>query len=280
MTGVIASAPPGLRFMAEGASGRIYDLGDSRVLKLFHDDVSDEMIAREAAASIHAAARGVPAAAAIEECVHDGRRGIIYPYLPGRTLMHWLRLHPLRAGQAIDAMAYMQSSMHGCDAGNLRSLVQVLATDIAYGPAHDTTKGLMTRYLNDLPDDHRLAHGDYHLGNIMVAGPSAMTIIDWSKAAGGHPAADLVRSEMLMRFGCGPDDPVTNIFRDWAARRLIAASLRHGHITAADLAAWRPVVAVAWLRARKGVRARSFARYLNRAMAVQGLPPATWDNGL
>ena len=51
--------------LARGASAELFDLGEGRVLKLFHDSVSEDMIAREMEASVHAESRGVPTAAAI-----------------------------------------------------------------------------------------------------------------------------------------------------------------------------------------------------------------------
>src|SRR3546814_16118314 len=100
-----------------------------------------------------------------------------------------------------------------------------------------------------------------------------MVAIDWSKAARGDFVPDLLRTEMLLRFGEGPQDRLTNMARDWAARhyavsyRRLAPALEHG-------AEWRAVVALAWLRARAPVRQAAFLAYLNRALAGAGLPPS------
>ncbi|MBH1999719.1 MAG: aminoglycoside phosphotransferase family protein [Sphingomonadaceae bacterium] len=260
-----------MRFIARGASAELFALDDGRVLKLFRESVSDEMIAREAAASLHASSCGVPAAAAIGRHDLDGRRGILYPHLDGATMMDWIRCNPLRAGWALDQMAAIHSAMHAVSAGSLRSLKQVLATDIAYGPAPIVVQQAAIAHLEALPDEDRLTHGDFHLGNVMMT-PQGMMVIDWSKAAAGHPAADAVRCEMLMRFGIGPSDWVTNLWRDWAALRLNKAYLASSAITRRELDMWRPVVALAWLRARNASRTSSFLRYLNKALRQAGLP--------
>ena len=101
---------------------------------------------------------------------------------------------------------------------------------------------------------------------------TGLKVIDWSKAAAGHPAADAVRSEMLMRFGDGPDDAITNIWRDWAARRLQRNHLDAMAFSAADMDIWRPVIALAWLRARQAGRNTAFRQYLNKAMIRVGMP--------
>lgn len=268
-------------FIARGASAELFDIGEGRALKLFRDSVSDEMIAREAEVSIHAGACGVPTAAAIGRQTWQGRRGIIYPRLEGSTLMDWIRRNPMRAGWALDRMGEIQAAMHRAGegragGGTLRSLKQVLTTDIAYGPAPDALQRVAITYLETLPEGDALTHGDFHVGNVMMT-PQGIVVIDWSKAAIGHPAADAVRSEMLMRFGMGPSDWVTNLWRDWAAGRLRKSYMQSSAVTACDMDQWRPVVALAWLRARDAGRTPAFIRYLDTALRksrITSLPTA------
>jgi len=258
------------RFIASGASAELFDLGQGQALKLFRNSVSDDMIAREVEASIHADACGVPTAAAIGRRDQGGRRGIVYPRLEGGTVMEWVRRNPMRAGWALDRMGDIHAAMHQAKGGALRPLKQVLATDIAYGPAPTALQRAAIAYLDTLPDGDALTHGDFHLGNVMMT-PQEMMVIDWSKAAAGHPAADAVRSEMLMRFGIGPTDWVTNLWRDWAAGRLRKNYMKASAVTARDIDAWRPVVALAWLRARDAGRTPAFLRYLNKALNDNGI---------
>ena len=258
-------------FIASGASSELFDVGNGQVLKLFRDSVSDEMIAREIEASTHAGACGLPTASAIGPRTWGERRGIVYPRLEGLTLMDWIRRNPMRAGTALDQMSVIHGAMHQTRGAHLRPLKQVLATDIAYGPAPISLQQAAIAYLETLPDGDALTHGDFHLGNVMMT-PQGMMVIDWSKAAVGHPAADVVRSEMLMRFGIGPTDWMTNLWRDWAAARLSKSYRRASAVTARDIDAWRPVVALAWLRARDATgRTPAFMRYLDRALLKSGI---------
>lgn len=257
--------------MASGVSADLHDLGDGRVVKLFRPAVSDEMIAREAEMSALAQDSGVSAAPALARGDVEGLRGIVYPQVEGTTMMRWIRQHPLRAGDAIDRIAKAQVAMHQVRGGNGRRLKEVIATDIAYGPAPAALQQAAIARLAALPDGEALLHGDYHLGNIMT-GPDGLTIIDWSKAAIGHPAADLVRTEMLMRFGIGPDDWITNLWRDWAATRLRRSYLVASKVDPTDIDRYRPIVALAWLRARSAGRNKAFQAYLNAALSSADLP--------
>lgn len=257
--------------IASGVSADLHNLGDGRVIKLFRPAVSDDMIAREAAMSTDAYRRNLPAAPALARGDVGGLRGILYPHVAGGTMMQWIRKHPLRAGQAIDRMARAQASIHRAGGGDGRRLKDVIATDIAYGPAPLALQRAAIDRLTTLPHGDALLHGDYHLGNIMI-GPQGLTVIDWSKGAVGHPAADVARTEMLMRFGIGPDDWITNLWRDWAARRFTRTYLAASTISQADIDIYRPFVALAWLRARSAGRNRAFAHYLNDSLLRAGLP--------
>ncbi|KEQ51759.1 aminoglycoside phosphotransferase family protein [Sphingobium chlorophenolicum] len=268
--------PPGftedtLATLASGASARVCRAGNGHVVKIFHAAVSDEMIEREYAAAALAAACGIAVARPVGQVRLKAGRAILYPEVEGPTMLRQLRQRPLRSGAMLREMAAFHRRIHDCAAPGLRSLQEVLRTDILYGPADAGLQRAALRLIDGLPDGDRLLHGDFHVKNILMAreGPVA---IDWSKAARGPVTPDIMRTEMLMRFGEGPQDWLTNRARDWAARcyadhyRWIAPD------RFAQVAEWRAVVALAWLRARAPVRRKAFLAYLNRALGAVGLP--------
>ena len=65
---------------------------------------------------------------------------------------------------------------------------------------------------------------------------------------------------------------ITNAWRDWAARQLGRAYRKESGVTPDQLTLWRPIVALAWLRARPPVRNAAFTRYLDDALRGAGLP--------
>lgn len=240
-------------------------------MKLFHSAVSDEMIEREAMASRRAVELGMPAVAPLCTITVKGSRGLVYPRIEGITLLMAMRRRPWRSGKIIDAMARLQARMHKAPAtSGLRRLKDVLRTDIVYGPASAALKDAALAKLEGMPDGRQLLHGDFHIENIMDDG-NDLKAIDWSKAALGDPAADVARTEMLMRFGDGPEDFLTALLRDWAARRWRATCLRESGIDRERLDSWRALAAVAWLRSRKPVRQKAFHRYMDDALAKAGL---------
>lgn len=257
--------------LASGASARVCRVGEGRIIKIFHAAVSEEMIAREYAAATLAAEAGVPAARPLRRLETEEGRAILYPEVNGPTLMRHMRMRPLQSGSRLQEMAALHLRIHDCAAPGLRSLRQVLRTDILYGPAGRALQDAAVALLEELPEGGRLLHGDFHIRNVLLA-PPGMVAIDWSKAARGAITPDLLRTEMLMRFGEGPQDWITNRARDWAARHYAASYRRLAPQGLDHVAGWRAVVALAWLRARAPVRRRAFLAYLNRSLEEAGLP--------
>lgn len=241
------------------------------MVKIFHAAVSDEMIDREWAAATLAADSGVPVARPLQRMLMADSRAITYPEITGPTLMRQMQVHPLRSGSMLGQMAALHRQIHDCAALELRPLKQVLRTDILYGPAEPVLQEAAVALLDRLADGDRLLHGDFHIRNILSA-PEGQVAIDWSKAARGPITPDLMRTEMLMRFGEGPQDWLTNMARDWAARAYAGHYRRLAPHVPDDAVSWRAVVALAWLRARAPVRQRAFLAYLRRALKAAGLP--------
>lgn len=263
----VALPPSGWVPIGRGLSSEVFSLDGNRISKLFHPKISDEMIEREASAARLAASLGIPTAAPMKEIRTAGLRALIYPRISGRPMLDEMRRKPLSTRRLLRGMTGLHRQIYSQRVNSLRSVKSVLETDIVYGPAPKQIQQAAVRHLATLDDGDSLLHGDFHIGNILVDGPR-LTVIDWAKAAMGAPAADAVRAEMLMRFGDGPSDAITNVWRDWAAR----AYRQEIAMAEEQLAAWRPVVALAWLRARPAVRNAAFHAYLNRALASAGLP--------
>lgn len=258
--------------LGKGKSSQVFRITDGQIIKLFHAAVSEEMIQREMTAASLAASRHLPTAAPFSRTSVDGLSALIYPEVKGASLAVTIRKHPFRASALLAQMAGLLATTHHERISGLRTVNSVLETDINHGPAPIELKRAACDYLKVLPQSDHLLHGDFHIDNILVR-DGGLVILDWAKAAMGDPAADMVRAEMLMRFGEGPADPITALWRDWAAGRLGRAYQKMSGTDTDRIALWRPVVALAWLRARPSIRDRAFHAYLNRALARAGLPP-------
>jgi aminoglycoside phosphotransferase (APT) family kinase protein len=264
--------PDPTSFIAQGASAEVFALEGERVLKLFHAGIDPGMVAREFAIARAVEATGLLMPRAIEQTQASGRLAIIYSRVSGPTLFDHVRGRPHRMLWALRAMADLQQAVQAKAVPTLRSRKSVLAEDIE---ASDLGRGLREAALDrldQLVEGDALSHGDLHPGNVIVT-QGGLVLIDWSKAARAASAADIVRSEMLLRFGPGSrESGIASAMRDAGAAYYQRACLRASGLDAAALGAWRGLVALAWSRHRFSGRDSAFAAYLEQALKDAGLP--------
>ncbi|MCI4588740.1 phosphotransferase [Sphingobium sp. BYY-5] len=266
-------------FIAAGASAEVYRMDGGRVLKLFHADVDPGIVTREYEIARVVQAMGLPAPRVFGLEAVAGRQGIVYAEVRGPNLLAYIARRPQRARWALEQMARLQQQLQQCRVPALRSRKAILMQDIEFAPISDALRAAAIERLVQLHEGYGLTHGDLHLGNLIVteeATGARVSVIDWSRAARGMIAADVVRTEMVMRFGLGRGEDVGRVeaaVRDaacaWYERRYRALS----GLDPEALAAWRPLVALAWMRQRAPVREAAFAAYLAEALRVAGLPP-------
>ncbi|MGE4323320.1 MAG: phosphotransferase family protein [Sphingobium sp.] len=260
-------------FIARGASADVFRLGDGLILKLFHDGIDDGIVTREFDIARTVFDTDLPVARPVDMRDAGGRRGIVYAEVEGPDLLNHLKRRPMSMPAMLRAMAALHVRIHALEAPTLRSRKQVLAEDVENAPVGEPLRRAALDRLEQLIDGGRLSHGDFHPGNILVTA-GGLFVIDWSKAAAASPAADVVRTEMLMRFGPGPAQSWWQaLLRDAAARRYVRLYRRMTGLDLEALAAWRALVALAWMRHRLPARDDAFESYLDNALAQAGLPP-------
>jgi aminoglycoside phosphotransferase (APT) family kinase protein len=265
-------------FIARGASAEVFRLEDGLILKLFHEGIDPSIIGREFALSQAVHDTGLPVARPVGMRRVSGageaeRQGIVYTELVGPNLLAYIRRHPFRMRSMFEAMADLQRRIHEKSVPDMRSRRNVLIEDIEIAPVNDRLREAAVERLEQLIEGSRLSHGDLHPANIIVTA-DGLAIIDWSKAARASPAADVVRTEMLMRFGPGEvHGHGLGMLRDAITSDYVKAYRRLSGMEAEALSAWRALVGLAWLRNRLPARDAAFERYLAKALETAGLPP-------
>lgn len=260
-------------FIAEGASAQVYRLGGGRVIKLFRDGVDPVTVAREYAIAQAVGETGLPAPRAFALEQVGTRQGIVFADIGGPSLLAYLARHPHRWRWALREMAVLQQRIAACRLPQLRSRKATIRDDINHGPVDGALRQAAIERLEALEEGEGLTHGDLHPGNLIVM-PGGLAVIDWPRAARGAAAADVVRSEMLMRFGPGRNQGRgQGVLRDLVGAYYVRRFSGLAGLERERLAAWRPLVALAWLRQRQASRDAAFAAYLGDALKLSGLPP-------
>ncbi|WCP12537.1 hypothetical protein sphantq_00937 [Sphingobium sp. AntQ-1] len=266
------SLPDPSHFIAAGQSAEVFRLDGGRVLKLFHAGIDPGIVEREYAMMQAIQATDLPVAPALGLKEAGGRRGIVYGEMAGADLLVHLRQKPWRWRWALAQMARLQQHIQAQRLPMLRSRKAILAEDIEVAPVGERLRAAAIERLDQLIEGDALSHGDLHPANLIVT-PDGLAVIDWSRAARAAAPTDVVRTEMLMRFGPGQTGGWwEEKIRDQAAAQYISRYRAVTDMEPEALAAWRPLVALAWLRQRLPARNDAFALYLDEALAAAGLP--------
>jgi aminoglycoside phosphotransferase (APT) family kinase protein len=194
--------------IGEGRTAEIIAWGDGKVLKLYKDWTDPSWAEREYASSVMAYEGGAPVPRPYELIKHDGRSGIVFERVEGRTALTLIRTQPWRLVEITRVMARMQgvylkapgtglpSNKGGLEWGVRRVIEQGL----------DADKGQrILAALAALPDGDRLCHMDFHPDNVMLT-KRGWVIIDWMNTRSGPPLSDVARTSLIFRVGEPPKD--------------------------------------------------------------------------
>ena len=194
-----------LRKVAEGREAEMFAWEDGSILRLMREPGAEQRNQGQAAAMEAARSRGVRVPAVLGATTVMGRPGLIMERIDGPDLLTLIGRRPW----AVFRVARICGEVHA-------RLHEVRAPSVI-PPAKDTLKqrigssGQLPQHLSEfaretldgLPDGDRLCHGDFHPGNILMAGDEPV-LIDWTNARRGDPMADVGRTRVMLRLGEAP----------------------------------------------------------------------------
>jgi uncharacterized protein (TIGR02172 family) len=184
-----------------GRTAEIYAWGDDRILKLFMDWCPHSWIEREERLSriVYEAGVPVPAVEGIIEV--DGRSGIIFERITGRSMpdliMDEMASSPDGVPRYGEILAELHTSIHSLQIPDLPSLRDMIEHGIRNAKALSEGSRLRTlQILDQMQDGTILCHYDFHPYNIIMS-PRGPIIIDWMNASQGNPYADIARTLLI-----------------------------------------------------------------------------------
>lgn len=239
------------RRIGEGRTAEIYAWGETEVLKLYRPGWPPSSAEQEAHIS-HLVAESrlpVPTVGGIVEV--DGRLGIIFERIAGKSLVQHFVTRPWTLLSALHAFTDLHLMMHAQVISDLPSQRQRLIQqiqDAAVVPAAARQAALSR--LAQLPDGQALCHGDYHPENVLMTrhGP---IILDWAGATSGHPLADVARTALIVQMAALlPSQKARWLLasvRNGVGTAYIRRYLRQSPARQEELAAWHLPILVARL---------------------------------
>ncbi len=230
-----------------GRSAEVFAWGDDRVLKVFKDWVSQDLIDREARLSRVIYEAGLPAPAIDGVIEMEARTGIIFERIEGRSMLEELGATPDAAPRYAEILAELHVSIHAHEIPDLPSLRDMIERNIRRATTlSDDERARALHVLAQRRDGARLCHYDIHPMNVIMS-PRGPVILDWMTACHGDPHADVARTVLMsqgFRFAIPPDwHAALHAFID----RYLARYRELRDLSLPELQAWRLPIAIARL---------------------------------
>ncbi len=208
------------KLIGKGNTADVYDIGDNKVLKLFIRGYPELAVQKEFQNSKLVNELGGHFVRSYERVSLDGRNGILYDKVDGVPMLDlFIQSHDIEKwANALATLHKEMLSFHNEVAISLKSILKenIDGTD----RLSDNLKVKLLDMLGGLPEGSQLCHGDFHLGNVLVAGHGSYFIIDYMNVCRGHWLGDIARTVYLTEM--------TPIPTELAQRKGITSELRTG----------------------------------------------------
>jgi aminoglycoside phosphotransferase (APT) family kinase protein len=237
--------------LATGATADVHAWGDRRVVKLLKPGRPETWIAHEARIAEIIGGLDVPAPGFHGRVHVDGRPGLVYDRVDGRTMLEALRRRIWSTRSMAWELARLQSTVNSTVTDELPLVVDQLRNAIERAAALDEARRAdILRLLTAAPGGDCLCHMDLHPDQVLIA-DGGNVVIDWTNAAVGDPHADVARTLLILSVGSRPgkgwrrtvDDRYRRTFR----RIYLDAYANAAGFDPGRLRRWGPIVAAARL---------------------------------
>lgn len=186
----------GLQLLGQGMTGNVYRMDDETVLKVFHPNISfDLLISKENKKAKNAFVYGVPTAIPYDIVKVGDCYGIVYEMIKSKDLATVMSEDKSKIEEYMTMFAKTVRQMHSIhvEAGKLDDLKTTSIQALGYFKSVMTDEEIqkVQRVYENIPDSDIFIHGDCHMGNAMLQDGELM-FIDLSSGGMGHPIFDMV----------------------------------------------------------------------------------------
>ncbi len=246
------------KLIGSGRTAEVYEWGIDKVIKLFYDWYNEDRIKRDAKTDEFIFKAGVPCPEVfgIEEV--DGRKGIVYQRLEGKTMLAIASKNPIKMLNCGKEMARLHYKMHCVQVKGLEAQKEKLENNILHIEQLSVNKKeRIIQYLRNLPEGQCVCHGDFHPDNIMQTQRGSL-VIDWSTVASGNPLSDVARTCLILKSPYLPPEmsKATVTLIKLAKKQFLASYLKQyiklSKVKKKDIDVW--ILPQAAARLREGIK--------------------------
>lgn len=262
--------------VGRGRTSEVFAWGNDKVLKLFYSWFPLWPIEYEAEVGRAVNETGVPSPKVYGIIDCEGRKGIIYQRILGRSLIRHMEKKPWKIKGFAREMAALHFRIH-CARAQQKSGKLPAGNDWFFSAIKearevlgDRRTGNICRYIEKIGAGTRsVCHGDFHPDNILVtshAGPCdlakngigrtrlGLVAIDWTNAYAGNPFGDVARTCLMLQSSFMPEGvakwilPVARKIKRIFYNAYLSEYLRLSKATVREMERWILPVAAARLR--------------------------------
>jgi aminoglycoside phosphotransferase (APT) family kinase protein len=188
------------RRIGEGRSAEVFVEKSGQILKLYKARWGKSLAEREFVATSYAHSQGLRVPAPLGVIERQGRSGVLFEHIDGKTVLDHFKRSPVGLLGALRQLARFQVGIHTIVDAPLPNQQDALRVQVSRARVPAWLKQTTLAVLDRLPDGDNLCHGDLHPENALYT-PDGLVVIDWEKSTAGHPAADVARTELILRSG-------------------------------------------------------------------------------
>ncbi|MBI9012419.1 MAG: hypothetical protein JEZ08_09355 [Clostridiales bacterium] len=237
-----------LKLIKKEKTGYLYNYGDDKILKLFHEEVSEDEMQNEYKAVKLANKIEYLSPRAHEMITLGAQSGIVFEDVESLSLKQYflkhisrvrfiskifsglhIKLHSLESDELINQVTYFEKELHK---------ITVLSEEI---------KEVLIDYMKTLPRESRLCHGHFDLSQIMI--DKTWQVTNFSYAYQGNPCSDVQKTHLLL-LSPNRNKDITFIQRcllatcsKWFNRMYLQYYLRQTSYSKKQVKAWKVIVA-------------------------------------
>ena len=212
----------------------VYRDGDA-CIKVFGEGYSKADVLSEALnqSKIESTSIKVPA---VRQVVNiDGKWAIVSDYIEGTTLSQMMSDDPANKDKYIDMLIDIQLQMQSVSCMELGRLKDRMNSKILRSDLDATTRYDLHSRLDDMPNHHKVCHGDFRASNVILTEDGSAYVVDWADATQGNASADAATTYLHFRLQ-GDDE---------GAKKYLQRFCEKSDIARRYVLKWMPIVAAA-----------------------------------
>lgn len=183
-----------------GNTAEVFDYGDNKVCKLFYQDYPKEAVEREFRNATEVHRQGLPVPKVFERVESEGRTGIVYEKIAGKSMLECILENPEKAVFYLEEFVRLQKNwlkeafVHATSVLSYKEYLRMLLNGVG-----QKAEASLLEEINALPEGVTLLHGDFHPGNVLISTDYRAVVIDFMNVCRGPELYDIARTYFLLK---------------------------------------------------------------------------------